>query len=70
MIDTKILCLGFVIAGLISLNMEVFAQDNGVNMTAENMTETLETETEMEKAAEKDMMAQRNMTSVDANITG
>ena len=50
--------------------MEVFAQDNGVNMTAENMTETLETETEMEKAAEKDMMAQRNMTSVDANITG
>lgn len=75
MIDTKVLCLGFVIAGLIGLNTKAMAQDMnmsdaGGSMITENMTETLKTETEMEKAAEKDMVAQRNMTSMDVNITG
>jgi len=83
MIDTKVLYLGFVITGVIGLNiagtfdmnMNVMAQDMkisdaGENMTAGNMTETLQTETEMEEAAERDIIAQRNMTSMNTNITG
>lgn len=83
MIDTKVLYLGFVITGVIGLNiagtfdmnMKVMAQDMKIsnadeNMTAGNMTETLQTETEMEEAAERDIISQRNMTSMNTNITG